>query len=155
MIDYKIRIARPDETGIIVHHRSAMFIEMGVDPMLVKDSEPLTYEWVKSRIESGIYTGFFVVTADDMPVAGAGLSWLDWIPGPGVPQMRRGYILNVYTEPEHRHHGLANLLVQRCIDFCCENGVGTISLHASDMGRPIYEKLGFSTTNEMRIRLKL
>ncbi len=155
MIDYTIRLARPDETGIIVHHRSAMFLDMGVDPMLVQESEPQVYEWVKSRTESGIYTGFFAVATDDTPIAGAGLSWLDWIPGPGVPQVTRGYILNVYTEPEHRHRGLASLLVQRCVEFCRESGVSTVSLHASDMGRPVYEKLGFATTNEMRIRLKL
>ncbi|KXK24875.1 MAG: putative acetyltransferase [Chloroflexi bacterium OLB15] len=155
MTDYTIRLARADETGVVVHHRSAMFLDMGVDPTLVKESEPLVYEWVKSRTASGIYTGFFAVTTDDTPIAGAGLSLLDWIPGPGVPQVTRGYVLNVYTEPEHRHRGLASLLVQRCVTHCRENGISTVSLHASDMGRSVYEKLGFSPTNEMRIRLRL
>jgi hypothetical protein len=45
----------------------------------------------------------------------------------------RGNIVNVYTEP-----------------WCEANQVGAAILHSSAEGRPLYESLGFSTTNEMR-----
>ena len=35
------------------------------------------------------------------------------------------------------------------IAYCRENGWPRISLHASDMGRGLYEELGFQPTNEM------
>jgi hypothetical protein len=35
-----------------------------------------------------------------------------------------------------------------------EQGFGSVVLHASDEGRPLYESLGFQPTNEMRLSLK-
>jgi hypothetical protein len=40
------------------------------------------------------------------------------------------------------------------LDWCRENGVDTIILHASAEGRSLYESLGFQATNEMRLRLE-
>lgn len=65
----------------------------------------------------------------------------------GGPQ---GLILNVYTEPAWRRRGLAVLLMQRVLDWAAANGVKSLVLHASNDGRPLYEKLGFTATNEMR-----
>jgi hypothetical protein len=31
-------------------------------------------------------------------------------------------------------------------------GLAVITLHASDAGRPLYERLGFAPTNELRLR---
>jgi ribonuclease P/MRP protein subunit POP5 len=39
------------------------------------------------------------------------------------------------------------------ITYCRENGWPRISLHASEMGRGLYEELGFQPTNEMRLVL--
>jgi hypothetical protein len=36
--------------------------------------------------------------------------------------------------------------------WCAREGVGTVILHASDEGRPLYEKLGFEATNEMSLK---
>jgi hypothetical protein len=40
------------------------------------------------------------------------------------------------------------------IDYCRENGWPRLTLHASDMGRGLYEDLGFKPTNEMRLVLE-
>ena len=32
------------------------------------------------------------------------------------------------------------------------HGIVRVSLHASDAGRPLYERMGFLATNEMRFR---
>jgi GNAT superfamily N-acetyltransferase len=63
-------------------------------------------------------------------------------------------IVNVYTEPAHRRRGLARRLMVAMLDWLREQGYGTVSLHASDYGRPLYESLGFAATNEMRMQLK-
>ncbi|MGZ3505938.1 MAG: GNAT family N-acetyltransferase [Vulcanimicrobiaceae bacterium] len=56
--------------------------------------------------------------------------------------IRTGYIFGVRVEPAYRGNGIATRLTRACIE---------IRLHASDAGRPIYERLGFSPTNEMRL----
>jgi hypothetical protein len=40
------------------------------------------------------------------------------------------------------------------LDWLRQQGYDTVSLHASDYGRPLYEALGFKATNEMRLQLK-
>jgi predicted GNAT family acetyltransferase len=63
-------------------------------------------------------------------------------------------IVNVYTEPDHRRRGLARRLMVTMLDWLRQEGYGTVSLHASDYGRALYESLGFRATNEMRLQLK-
>ena len=62
-------------------------------------------------------------------------------------------MLNVYTNPEHRGRGLARMLMEHILGWARAQGFATVELHASDEGRPLYEKLGFGQTNEMRLVL--
>lgn len=64
-------------------------------------------------------------------------------PGP------QGIIVNVYTEKEWRRRGLGELVMRAIIEWSRENGIASLVLHASEMGRPLYERLGFEQTNEM------
>jgi len=109
--------------------------------------------WVRERMERGEYLHWFATEADGRIVAGAGLWLMDWPPHAIDPASRRGNILNVYTDPDYRRRGLARQLTQAALDWCRENGIRTIILHASNEGRALYESLGFKATNEMRIQL--
>ena len=61
--------------------------------------------------------------------------------------------MNVYTEPRYRKRGLARRLMATVMDWCREQGLRTLILHASDEARPLYQSLGFRPTNEMSIKL--
>jgi hypothetical protein len=39
------------------------------------------------------------------------------------------------------------------IGWCRDQRMTTVYLHASDEGRPLYDSLGFTPTNEMRLHL--
>lgn len=52
--------------------------------------------------------------------------------------------MNVYTVPEWRDHGIASAIMQAILEYLHEIGVPVASLHATDAGRPIYERLGFA-----------
>ncbi len=41
--------------------------------------------------------------------------------------------------------------MRRVIDWLREQRLGRLILHASEAGRPLYDKMGFVTTNEMRL----
>ena len=62
--------------------------------------------------------------------------------------------MNVYVRPDQRGQGLARRLLERVLDECAAHGVTQVSLHASEAGRPLYEKLGFKPTNEMKLKVE-
>ena len=49
----------------------------------------------------------------------------------------------VLTQPEYRGRGFARQAMEACLDYCDRRGVRCVKLDATDMGRPLYEKLGF------------
>ena len=55
----------------------------------------------------------------------------------------RGYVTNVYTAPEHRRKGLSKKLLTLLIEDAKSRGIKKLWLGASQLGRPLYEKLGF------------
>ena len=86
-------------------------------------------------------------------VAGIGLMVIDWPPHPSHPnEDRRGYVLNVFVEPSHRRQGLAKMLMQLGEAEFARRGVSFAILHATQMGRPLYEKIGWAQTSEMSKR---
>ena len=55
-----------------------------------------------------------------------------------------GYVLNMYTAPAWRGQGLARALLAELMAFAREAGMGKLWLHASEDGRPLYERVGFA-----------
>jgi len=95
-------------------------------------------------------TQYFVASDGDRVVGTAGALIRDGYPSI-IHGVRFGYILGVYVEHEYRSLGIAKRLTQDAIAFLRAAGVRNIRLHASKAGRPIYEKLGFTPTNEMEL----
>jgi GNAT superfamily N-acetyltransferase len=108
--------------------------------------------WLRRKMETGEYLAWFAIAPDGSVAAGAGLWLMDWPPHIVAGGKWRGNIVNVYTETVYRRKGLARELMRTAMDWCAREGVGTVILHASDEGRPLYEKLGFEATNEMRLK---
>jgi GNAT superfamily N-acetyltransferase len=55
-----------------------------------------------------------------------------------------GWIGGVAVLPERRGAGLGGALTAAAADWIAEAGAATASLHATAMGRPVYERLGFT-----------
>ncbi|MBB2182088.1 GNAT family N-acetyltransferase [Lachnospiraceae bacterium MD1] len=56
----------------------------------------------------------------------------------------------MYTRPEHRRKGIAYQVLDRLVQEAKSRNIVKISLEASPMGRPLYEKYGFRPLpNEM------
>ena len=109
--DYTIRQATVDDAPIIVHHRRAMFTDMGLadpnDPAGLDAMEATFAPYVTRALGDGSYRGWLAETDGGRVVAGGGLIVHEWPARPGNPSdPRRAYILNVYTEPEYRKRGI-------------------------------------------------
>ena len=151
---YSIRPATLDDMETIVYQRSSMFTAMGTDPARIQMWEQPFRQWLSEKLPSSEYLGWLAISSEGETVAGAGMFVHEWLPSPLTFTTLRGYVLNVFTEPDHRRQGLARRLVEECIAYCRAHEIPTVVLHASDAGRPIYDAMGFSNTNEMRMRLE-
>jgi GNAT superfamily N-acetyltransferase len=152
MPNYRIRPATIGDVDVLVHHRVAMFRDMGT-PM---DEETVAREfrrWVTDMVPSGTYRGWVVETAASRPapdgssapvvVAGGGICVLPWPPGPQSLGDRLAFVYNVYTEPAHRRQGLARKVMEAIHAWCREAGISTLALNSSVDGRSLYESLGY------------
>jgi GNAT superfamily N-acetyltransferase len=148
-----IRRATVADAEAIIYHRCRMFADMGYGDESARDAmaaaaRPL----VLAALKDGSYQGWFVEDGDRV-VAGGGLAIVGFHPTPHDPSPRRVWVLNMYTEPAYRGRGLATQLLQNITTWCREQGFRQVFLHASDAGRPIYERAGFRPTSEMRLVL--
>ena len=150
-----IRLATPDDIPLIAFHRRAMFEDMGITDRAPLDTMDARFaDWMRGRIERGEYRGWFIIDEKGAVIAGAGLWLQENLPSPRDPSSaRRGYVMNVYTRPERRRQGYARRLMNAVLDWCRDQNIRTIALHASDAGRALYDSLDFRSTNEMRILL--
>lgn len=134
-----------------VAHRIAMFrdMEMGTEEGLKRMAEAF-----RPQLRSWLLTGQcrgLVAEVHGKPVAGALLLLKESLPTPVTPLSVRGYLFNVYTDPTHRRRGLASRLTQALLDLARELGVEILELHASLEAEPMYQRLGFVPTSEMRL----
>ena len=85
-----------------------------------------------------------VLALDGETVVGcASLSYIWIMPTFDHPTGTRAHLMNVYTKSNYRRKGISKRMVEMLIDEAKEKGVTEISLDATEMGRPLYEALGF------------
>jgi GNAT superfamily N-acetyltransferase len=158
-----IRRATPEDAPVIAWHRARMFQDMGQLPLPAFDALRDVAELsLRAALTSGEYVGWLLATEaePDRIVAGGGVQLRQVLPHPvdlgagrvSVAAGRHGIVLNVYTEPNWRRRGLAELLMRHILEWARAERLDRLVLHASDEGRKLYLRLGFVPTNEMRFR---
>src|SRR4029077_17702409 len=154
---FQIRRATVRDSDIIAWHRARMFQDMGdvsADAFEILRAKAQTR--LEQWIDNGNYIGWLATPADEpeMIVAGAGVQLQPILPRPldisTIGEGRQGTIVNVFTEPQWRQRGIAGLLIKEIIIWSKNERIDRLTLHASEEGRSIYEKLGFIASNEMR-----
>jgi len=81
----------------------------------------------------------FLLYADGKAVAGGSASFVEGV----------SYIGWMATLPEYRGRGCAEALLRRMDEFMRRRyGVKETVLHATEMGRPVYERMGFRAVDE-------
>jgi GNAT superfamily N-acetyltransferase len=149
-----IRPATTADLEILVAHRRAMFQDMGYSDEAALNSMTARFRpWLMKHMNAGDYHAWLTVAADGTIAAGVGLWLMEWLPHMIGQGAYRGNILNVYTAGKFRRRGLARQLMEAVLRWCRENSIDTIILHASPLGRSLYESMGFSPSNEMRLHL--
>ena len=100
--------------------------------------------------ESGEQTT--VIASDGETLVGcASLSYTWIMPTFSHPTGNRAHLMNVYTRADYRRRGISKKMVEILIDEAKRNGVTEISLDATEMGRPLYESLGFKASDSCMV----
>jgi len=161
--EFHIRQATPGDAAVIGWHRARMFQDMGLVPdELFESFQTKALDRLGKALASGDYFGWLVSqhNAPQIIIAGAGVIIREVPPFPirhkngeiAIAECRQGLIVNLFTEPEWRRRGLAQLLIEQIIAWSREQQLDGLVLHASDDGRALYEKFGFVRTSEMELR---
>ena len=118
------------------------------------DTRPAITEYFRHAIPSGQFFAY-VAIAKSQIVASSGLVYHDHPPSQFHPTGREGYIMNMYTVPAWRRHGISTKLVQLLIEHARKNRCDRVSLHTHPQGKNIYAKAGFVPVDtEMRLTLQ-
>lgn len=146
-----LRSAQIHELDAIAEHWLAMFEEVG------KHQEAdFACGWRErfvahfTRAIGASDAAYFVAVDGERIVGTAGAFLTTGYPAE-IHGIRSGYVFGVHVDREYRGRGLATELTQHAVAFLEERRPLSIRLHASPFGRPIYEKMGFTPTNEMQL----
>lgn len=147
-----IRRAEISDIPKLVEMKLKMFEESGHDKLLCDNS----YEKI-CRVYEQLYVEekscHFVIEEQKIIVACCGGFLNTNIPYCFFKTDFYGFIGDVYTIPQERGKGYATALTKRTIEWLSEKGAKEIRLLASEQGRTIYEKIGFTSTDEMVLTL--
>jgi GNAT superfamily N-acetyltransferase len=126
-----LEIRRVTDAAGVDAHRQAVTSGFGADPIIARETVCAD---LLERPECVVYVGY----GDGVPVA-SGLGW------------RTGRTIGVYsiaTIAAARRRGYGAAMTARVVADGVDAGCDVAALQASQMGRPIYERLGFRTVVE-------
>ena len=104
--------------------------------------EKESYNYYKNALEDNTHYAILVME-DDKFIGAGGVSFYSVMPTYHNPSGKKAYIMNMYTAPDYRRQGIAYKTLDMLVKVSKERGINQISLEATEMGRPLYEKYGF------------
>lgn len=101
-----------------------------------------SFRYYQNALRDGTHIAYLVFDGTQFAGTG-GVSFFQVMPTYHNPSGRKAYIMNMYTRPEYRRRGIAYHTLDLLVKEIRRRGILSISLEATDMGRPLYEKYGF------------
>jgi GNAT superfamily N-acetyltransferase len=152
---FKIREATQDEDSLIAKHFYQLWIDNNVSSDSIKsDWLDITIKFI-NQARQELYYKAFVAEIDNIVIGSVSCQLFAGL----YPQLQKdsarkyGYIWNVYVEAPYRGKGIGKKLTSRAVDYLKSIKCTRVILHASPLGKPVYDSLGFSDSNEMRLDL--
>lgn len=152
--EFTIRKATEADLDILVEQRISMYRDMliGIRPNF-RGYRRRYGAWALNLMKRKKLISFLVTDSKGFHVAGGSIWIREVQPSPRYEGTEQPYLMSMYTDPRYRGKGLATMLVKHTIKWSREHGYPRLSLHASNMGEPVYAKEGFERTTEMRLNL--
>lgn len=143
MIEYKI--ADKSDLDMLMNIRLEML--RIVNKLVDCDFDKLLVDTSREYFENGDQTT--IIALDNGKAIGcASICFITVMPTFSHPNGKRAHVMNVYTNESYRRQGVAMHMMQKLMSLARERGVTSVSLDATLMGRGLYEKVGFSASDE-------
>lgn len=148
-MNIKYKQANFDDIELLVKSRIIVLREANHldDSADMSEVEVQSYDYYRKAIPNGECI-VYLVFDDDKFVGCGGVSFFRVMPTCHNPTGKKAYLMNIYTSPEYRRKGIAYKTLDLLIKAAREKGINHITLEATAMGRPMYEKYGFTKMND-------
>ena len=148
--EWQVRAATETDIALLAEFRRRMFTDLDRSAERIDAMAAAFVPYAYETMPRGELLGW-IAEVDATPIGGVAVVLQRNPPSVRNPRGTVGYILNMYVVPEFRRRGVARGLVETAVATLRERGVGGVTLHASEQGRPLYEQLGFKPSSEMRL----
>jgi GNAT superfamily N-acetyltransferase len=113
--------------------------------------------WMRERLSNDVlWCAWIAETLDEGGPLATGAVWLqliEKIPNPVAEKETHAYVTNLFVLESERGRGAGSMLLAAAIAECETRDVDTIILWPTPRSRPLYERYGFSTTNDIMARV--
>ena len=117
----------------------------------MSEMQKQSYEYYLKALKNNTHIAYLVFNENSI-VGSGGISFFQVMPTYHNPSGYKAYIMNMYTHPDYRRRGIAYKMLDILVNEAKSKGINAISLEATEMGRPVYEKYGFvQMKNEMEL----
>lgn len=150
-----IRAANPQEDSFIAEHFYQMWRDNNVPEALIEANwREIVLQFI-DRARRDLNYKAWVAEVDGQVIGSVSCQLFAGLyPNALKPEYRKyGYLWGVYVEPPYRGQGIAKELTGMATAYLKSLGCTQAILHASPSGKPLYEGLGFTVGNEMRLNL--
>jgi GNAT superfamily N-acetyltransferase len=152
-----IRRAEVSDAAALVRLRECMLNELDAE-LGVRDSARLaelarrSKAWFEEHLVKGDAAGW-LAEREGRVVGGVSMTVLRTQPQYRSLDGDVAMVYGLFVEESERGRGLATELVRTAVLHARESGADLVTLHAAEKARPIYERLGFAASTEMRLFL--
>ena len=153
-MDYRYKKATIDDLDRLVDTRIEVLRAANqlADDVDMDEIEVRSYHYYNRALRDGTHIAYLVFDGTKF-VGSGGVSFFQVMPTYHNPSGRKAYIMNMYTVPGYRRRGIAYKTLGMLVNDAKDLGITAISLEATNMGRPLYEKYGFvKMDDEMELR---
>jgi GNAT superfamily N-acetyltransferase len=120
----------------------------------MSDVKRCSYDYYKKALGDDTHIAYLVFDENRF-VGSGGICFFQVMPTYHNPSGKKAYIMNMYTDPAYRRRGIAYQTLDKLVKTAKSKEITSISLEATPMGRPLYEKYGFVKMNdEMELQLR-
>ena len=150
---YKIRLATLEDAEALVRLRVTFLEEVGNfgEGVDVGEVAAAFRRYLLRKLPAGEFLAWVAEDGGEV-VATSGLVFFERPPNGTSPTGLEAYVMNMYTKPGWRGRGIASALLAEAIRHVKKTGARRVWLHATSVGRPVYERAGFvASDTEMEL----